>query len=137
MDTLVTKLVRGSVEIDRMKREISTVVHTILGSVYRSEWNTTEFAFTSADGKAAWYFNPYRDPAAGRVYFCLSHKATVDSAETQFMLYNDREGPSMVNVAIVHENLGVFVRGMLARFPVLQQRLFDPLLQAADAAEEN
>ena len=134
MDTLVDKIVRGQVEIDRMKAEIKTVTGALWGWLRRNRSTDTvkEFIVPCGPerfgGQYQWNFTLQREtkdmePTPPAFW--------IERGDSLTQLYSDRGHVHLDDVAAVHASLENFVEGMLAQFPELQQFVIMPLWDAA------
>ena len=144
---IVRRLVVGSEAIDRMKREINSVVSTVLGLVVPGEIESWREEFSkrfqietlwSPDfPDCKWYFlrNGYRinsGKSSLEVECCLN----IGLGEARFKRESGKFDISHRHVQQVYESLPLFVDGMRKLFPFLENS-WQPFLDAADSAEKN
>jgi hypothetical protein len=130
---LVQKLIDGSAAIDRMRKEIDSVVGMVLGFLYESH-DFSRFHFATevfSSEKCVW--RVMRDGYEHvRVACRLRRSYGLDSYGLE-MAYSNIPGVvtfKCYDVKEVHDGLAVFVKGMAERFPEIE-KAWRPLLDAA------
>lgn len=124
---LVEKLLRGSENIDRMRKEIKSVVLMVLGFV-KNNWSTGE---TYVSGGCKWIVGRDCDNAMQIECWVDPHPSFVGPAYT-----TSGNLPILLrNVQAVYGGLPVLIEGIAKTFPALK-KLWQPLLDAADAARK-
>jgi len=146
---IVRRLVIGSDAVDRMRREINSVVGTVLGLVQKAhEVHTWMGEFSLREDLRERFFSPEFPGVEWR----LTAYSSLRSFEVTCWL-NVGFGVAEVyaenskthrNVTIshrdaqrVHESLSLFVDGMRKMFPVLEDYYWQSFLDAAYYAEKN
>lgn len=142
---IARRLVVGSEAIDRMEREINSVVSTVLGLVHRKheiEFWQGEFskrfqieALWSPDFPGCkWYFvrnENFGKLDPGKSYFEAECCLNIGFGEVKFERRYGKFNISHRNVQRVHESLPLFIDGMRKLFPFLED-YWQPFLDAAD-----
>ncbi len=131
MNVVIQGMLRGKEEIDRMKREIETIVGIIL-NLLRNEKppNVFEPAFFPFK-KCEWKIEAIRE----RKGFEIS--CWVGQCREIAALYSINECLpfSFKSTQLIHESLPVFVEGVMKTFPEIEKR-WQYLLNAAEKANE-
>jgi len=132
---IVQNLIKGSQEIDRMRKEVDCVVKMIIGFVdlYHCSWEDyRRERFFLSNSKYCWeiFMNPR--PKGLEVKFLYIED---ESSPPRCLFYCGQPIFFLNQVKIVYDALPVFVKGMVRMFPDLQNR-WQPLLDAAEAAEK-
>ena len=150
---ITRRLVVGSDAIDRMRKEINSVVKTILGliqqeceskhwinvtgQIFRPEFMTT-LNYPYIKGLCGWSITGWTSSRGHKTsgWMAQCSLSAPFNLGSQVYCSNESYSVSFQHVKIVHDSLGVFVEGVTRRFPFLTERL-QPLLDAADYAEKN
>ncbi|MBI4158004.1 MAG: hypothetical protein HY505_00040 [Candidatus Yanofskybacteria bacterium] len=143
----VRKLVVGSDAIDRMRREINSVVKTVLGLI-QQECDSTSWidvtgqifhpevlitlSYPYIKGACGWSVTGWTSSRGHKTPGWMAQCSLSDPFNLGSQIYcsNESYTISLQNVKTVHDNLGVFVEKMIKKFPFLTERL-QPLLDAA------
>ena len=121
MQNIAQKLLRGSVEIDRMRAEIKSVVYMICGFVMFHDDFCLDDTVSIKAGKVTWEILHNR--GSSKVFAHVNYpggscgSGVIDSIP-------------LCEVAMVHASLDGFVRGATKSFPLLINRI-QPILDAA------
>ena len=124
------RLIKGSAEIDRMRKEIVMIVNMIVGPITNDpvllkQVKEHSRALRGAEGD--WWVNVYGDAVA------INYYSTMDGAVFRAHLGRDPVVP-MKFVSRVHFNLPVLVEEVVKTFPRIAFH-WQPLLEAADCAQ--
>ncbi|MBI2064669.1 MAG: hypothetical protein HYT62_01290 [Candidatus Yanofskybacteria bacterium] len=127
---IVRKLIVGSETIDRMKREIDSTVKAVVGLV--------NFFY---DARAS---NIGRFPSLRGTWYIWRRSG--HELKVEYLFEGSRVGYSTLlcvgkdinlrDVSDVHQDLPIFIEGMVKMFPYLTKN-WQPILDAADYAERN
>lgn len=134
-------LLRGSHNLDRMRKEVEELISMLIGLALRSNSGpTTEITITFTDEQIEWEIT-------GKIYLtspedsCLEVKCWLlnkignTGSTRRTASYSTRSnswgGCPRENIQKTHEGLPVFVKGMLETFSCLQEYL-QPFLVAAE-----
>lgn len=122
---LVRRLLRGSSEIDRMRKEINQLVGTLRGLIENSEI-VGERNYKSETG--IWSVNKY----VGEIHVVWTPYPVGSPYKGNETTIGEEVLP-MEDVKPAYDSLGVLIDGVLKDFPALS-RLWQPLLDVADRA---
>jgi hypothetical protein len=127
---IVEKLIRGSAEIDRMKKEIIAVANMVCGlvdAILTSSASSYDWASTGKEthiscGRVSWiiWVRPMEKP---RVYGFVKYES--GSCGTGVL-----DGIPLDKVSLVHSSLDQFVEGAIKNFPGLYSKM-SPLLDVS------
>lgn len=144
---IVRRLVVGSEAIDRMNREINSVVNTVLGLVFKKHeiesWHG-EFAkkfraetFSSPDFTGCrWSFVMDDKPENSKALLEAKCYLNVGFGEARFERKYGKFDIPRCHIQQVYKSLPLFIDGMRKLFPFLEDS-WHPFLDAADYAEKN
>lgn len=146
---IVRRLVVGSEAIDRMNREINSVVNTVLGLVFKKHeiesWHgefskkrfKIETLWSPDFPSCKWYFIRNDDKLnPEKSYFEAECCLNIGFGEARFKREYGKFNISHSNVQQVYEALPLFIDEMRKLFPFLED-YWQPFMTAADYAEKN
>lgn len=132
---LVSSLIKGSREIDRMKQEIKLVVNLICGLVTAEQLRAAGFSFGELTISSTWgtwkLSGSWNKPGAGVLAMFHSSDANCRTAFGFASGSSNGDNMPLHNVLNVHRSLPTFVSEMVKTFPHLEERI-QPLLDAAE-----
>lgn len=134
---VVTRLIRGSHNIDRMRKEIKEIVSIIMGCVrphlpvnFYVGGEQFEFKFLSSSGVSWWGF-ANRGPGNYEYQVYCSFETGNEKLKVYIMVSGRvLDEVAAVNVQRVYDSLDVFVEGILKQLPSLQNEM-KPLIDAS------
>jgi hypothetical protein len=136
---LVSKLIRGSEEIDQMKREINSVIHMVLGLIPPAEVRRihsqafdfplakNSFGDQSGDEMGKWEFEENN----GEPYICCFLYNETSPSGPVFRT-SGAISPHAEYVRTIHAGLPYLIEGLVKLCPELEKRM-KPFIDAADS----
>ena len=138
---IVRQLLTGSAEIDRLKREVESVVRMVLGFVDHNtlkEMRFKEEIFNSY--RYTWrifVWNSTGIPWDANLKLDAECSSLINGDHME-LVYQSMHGYGLISlrdIQAVHEGLPIFIEGMAKTFPGLMKR-WQPLLDAAVATHK-
>jgi hypothetical protein len=129
---IAEQLLRGSQNIDRMRKEVECVVSMILGFLVPGEENfCATFDFDGGKWEIEISYSYNISMPIARCWLRKPFESTLAYINKSRELPMFKVGFNHEMVQEVHQNLPVFVLGMMKEFPELERQL-KPFLDAAD-----
>lgn len=128
------QLVRGQENLDRMKREIDFIIKLCLNLLEKNEFlpgsarGITEGDMAYPEGGTVWGIHSFKEGVSIHFFW----RNPTSQVVYDFNAWQRISPPAHI-VQRMHEELPVFLRGMIDRFPPLEKRLL-PYVEAAKVA---
>lgn len=134
---IVEQLLRGSAEIDRMKKEIGQIIQMLVG--YLNQFDLVRPAKEKGfDANLELYFEKgvtrwivARNASRDTVIIDLEIRPWDGIRKVYCNQWHQSTMPSSLDILGIHESLPILVEGLAKRYPQLQEA-WKPLLQAAE-----